>query len=250
MEAFRNGGQYIIAPETTCRCAMKPIHLYDCCFDRIRPLLALGSEALPADERERAARFKVDAAREEYLLARLALRRILARHLGSAPGPFAYGKAGKPSLPGHGLEFNLSHSRGRLIIAVSTGQAVGVDIEQIQPGIDPIPLAQAGLPAADVDSLLATPAGKRVDCFYRLWTEREACLKALGCGLGRPPAIVSRHPLGADTFRLALADGGGPVVVRRLPAAGGFQAAIAVTGCPAMPEIIREDAIRAGLTPT
>lgn len=221
---------------------MTILHVYDCQLERHAALLARASDHLPDDEQARAARFKVAAAREEYLLSRLLLRRVLAEHLGRAPGPFAYGAQGKPTLPGGGLEFNLSHSRGRLLIAVSADFPVGIDIERVDPAIDPIALAHAGLTAGDVQSLLAAPQQMRHDLFHRLWTRREACLKALGTGLGGMVGIVARRALGDDAECLEFAAGGLRVQVRGLPAADGFRAAVALVGCEALSEIVRREA--------
>jgi phosphopantetheinyl transferase len=196
---------------------------------------------LPDDEQARAARFRIESAREEYLLGRLLLRGILAEYLGAEPGPLAYGPFGKPALPGSNLEFNLSHSHGRLLVAVCADTPVGIDIEHVDPGIDPVSLARTGLPAADLDALLALPPEARHELFYRLWTRREAALKALGTGLGRAPEALLRQPLGNGVERLLMADGHDQVVVCELPAAAGFRAAVALAGGPELPEIILHD---------
>jgi hypothetical protein len=78
--------------------------------------------------------------------------------------------------------------------------------------------------------------------FYTMWTHREACLKALGTGLGRTPEIRARHTLCHGVQRLVLTDVALPVVVIDLPMAEGFRAAVALAGCHEAPEIVRHDA--------
>ena len=109
--------------------------------------IALDAGALPdagaigelsAEERERAARFATDALRDRWLRAHVAMRRILARELGTAPATIRYGRGdhGKPFIEspnGSGLEFSLSDSEGIALLAVGREGAVGVDIERIRP---------------------------------------------------------------------------------------------------------------------
>ncbi len=217
---------------------MAVIHVHDFAFERHLPLLDQAASRLPGDELARAARFKAETARAEYLLTRLLLRRLLTEHTNTVSGPFVYGPHGKPALSG-GIEFNISHSRGRLLIAFCADHPVGVDVERIDPAIDPVALARTGLPDADVAALLAAPEETRHLLFYRFWTRHEAFLKALGAGLGHVPEIVAWQALGDGTERLDQSGDTGSMVVCELPAAEGYRAALAVAGCTAAPEIVR-----------
>lgn len=115
-------------------------------------------------------------------------RGVLARYLGVAPPAvvLARGPYGKPRLAapagGAPLEFNLAHSGGLVALAVAR-HGVGVDVEAIAPlpGLDA--LAARCLDAAERAAWLAAPAAGRLDAFLRLWTRKEACLKAAGTGL-------------------------------------------------------------------
>lgn len=218
---------------------MTVIHVHDFVIGHHLALLCDTYACLPSDELAHAARFKVESARTEYLVARLLLRRLLAEHLGAAPGPFVHGPQGKPALPGGDIEFNLSHSHGRVLIALCADYPVGVDVERLDPTIDPVALARIGLSENDVTALLSVPEAARHTLFYRLWTRHEACLKALGSGLGQAPAIVARQALGDGTERLDLASDDGPVVICELPVANGFKAATAVSNCTTAPRIVR-----------
>lgn len=217
---------------------MTTVHVHACPLDRHRHRLDAAGRLLAADELARAARFRSAAARDEFLLARLLLRDILAGHLGHPPGAFAYGAFGKPMLSDGGLEFNLSHSRGWMLVAVSASHPVGVDIERCDAVLDPLALARTGLPAADLEVLLGTPPEARSVRFCALWTRWEACLKALGSGLGRPPGLVARHPLGDGAELVELADGAGQVAVCDLPAAAGYRAAVALAGGRTRPRVV------------
>jgi 4'-phosphopantetheinyl transferase len=80
-----------------------------------------------------------------------------------------------------GLEFNLSHSENRLLIAVSRNRSVGVDIEK--PICPPAfrKIAARFFAASENELLLrAKDVCESEDLFLRIWTCREALIKAMG----------------------------------------------------------------------
>jgi len=146
------------------------------------------------DETARAARFVYPDDRRRFLAARHALRRILGAYSGRDPAACAFtaGEFGKPGLVGvEGPEFNVSHSAGDCLIAVSGRQAVGVDVERLAPLRDIDALARLHFTARE-RAELARPDDPqaRVRAFLVGWTRKEACLKALGVGLSVQPACV------------------------------------------------------------
>jgi len=151
---------------------------------------ALGG-SLSSDERERAARFVFERDRRRFVVGRGALRSILASYLGSSPGSirFAYGEHGKPMLAestdAGPLEFNASGSAELAVCAVTVGRKVGVDIELCRLPLDDTVLEQCFAPAERHAYGTLSP-DERPAAFYRLWTLKEAYLKATGAGLSRP----------------------------------------------------------------
>lgn len=83
------------------------------------------AETLSADEWVRADRFLFEKHRAHFVAARGCLRAILAKYMECKPGELAffYGEHGKPALASpwdkSQLRFNLSHSAGLALIAVS-----------------------------------------------------------------------------------------------------------------------------------
>jgi 4'-phosphopantetheinyl transferase len=160
-----------------------------------------GSEELPPEERQRAEGFLHKGAARRWVAARWALRRTLAAYL-DRPAPeiaLAADERGKPRLRdggGDGLQFNLSHSGGLALVAV-TQQAVGVDVEAIAPRQNLAALAQRSLPAEDAAAVGAAAPDQQLAAFYAAWVRHEARLKCLGTGLGSPapPAAVAIAPL-------------------------------------------------------
>lgn len=146
---------------------------------------------LSPDERSRSARFRFTRDRQRFIAARGGLRALLGRYLGTRPGQirFTYNAFGKPELsPGFGnrLRFNLSHSAGLALIAITTDGAIGVDLERIRSQPEYAEIARSVFSAADVDRLNRLPIHLYAEGFLTCWTRNEAYVKARGEGLATP----------------------------------------------------------------
>jgi 4'-phosphopantetheinyl transferase len=173
---------------------------------------------LAAEERARAARFKVAAPRRRYVAARGLLRRLLGSYLGEPAERIAIaaGRNGKPELPGTPLHFSVSHSGERVLLAFARDRPLGADVEEIRAAPDLLDLARRFFALAEAEALGALPEPERAAAFFSLWTRKEACLKVdgegVGAGLARPPASF------------------GWVRVREIDVGAGYCAAVAAPG--------------------
>ena len=116
-----------------------------------------------------------------------AVRALLASYLDCTPDALALriGEFGKPYLdPPHALEFNLSHSKGSLLVALSRTQPLGVDIETRGRRRPVQALAQRFFARGEAGALQALDPGLRQEAFLGLWSCKEAVVKALGRGIG------------------------------------------------------------------
>ncbi|MGE5305951.1 MAG: 4'-phosphopantetheinyl transferase family protein [Alphaproteobacteria bacterium] len=172
--------------------AQDEIHVWLTGLDGADISLECCAACLSPAERERAARFKFERDRKRYLIAHGALRSILAMYLGveAAAIDFDSGPAGKPKLArsyaGSEVEFNLSHSGEVALIAVTRGEEIGVDVEQIREDFAFKPIAQRFFTANEVGALGDLPVALQREAFYKCWTSKEALLKARGTGLSVP----------------------------------------------------------------
>ena len=154
--------------------------------------LADCERCLSPDEVERARRFRVPAAQRQYVVGRSALRRILASCVGKPPSElhFEYSTSGKPLLAAPELHFNVSHSGDFVLIAVAQNRRVGVDLELIHDRPELSQIARSFWAKSEWAALERVPAAGWLQAFYRVWTRKEAVLKACGrgitAGLGRP----------------------------------------------------------------
>jgi 4'-phosphopantetheinyl transferase len=160
---------------------------------------------LNADERQRARRYLIPDKARDFVVARARLRLILANYLELAPQSvrFTSGHAGKPALAGplaEPLAFNLSHSGGWGLCAVTRGVAVGVDIERLDRKVDYDKLAARFFSANEQKFLQAGSARRRRRLFFRIWTRKEAWLKGKGGGFSDPDQDIGpAHLAGCDT---------------------------------------------------
>jgi 4'-phosphopantetheinyl transferase len=138
---------------------------------------------LNSEELERAAKFMKPADAEGFILGRGLLRRILADSLKTDPSglQFSRNAQGKPFLNDKRLEFNVSHSRDRLLIAVTDGRAVGVDIEFRRKGLNIETIAKRWFSPQE-HAFLQTLKNP-MDGFFEIWAKKEAYVKALGIGI-------------------------------------------------------------------
>lgn len=163
------------------------IHVWRVSLEGEEALCAARESLLSPDERARADRFRMARDRRRSILARSALRIILARSLNVEPSAlrFEYGPHGKPALSGPAapLSFNVSHSDDLALIAVREGGPIGVDIERIRADMGGDEIAERFFCPAERAWLLSLPSDQRPDGFFTLWTRKEAYIKARGSGL-------------------------------------------------------------------
>ena len=156
-------------------------------------------EDLPAEEKVRAERFRIESARRRFVLARTLLRHEVATIVGIDPSEigFEIGGHGKPQLAKTALEtpphFNLSHSGDLVVLAIAETD-VGADVESIRPVPNAEKLAHRFFSPAERLAVYALDGGARDRAFLRIWTQKEAYLKATGLGVGMPLRVVETEP--------------------------------------------------------
>lgn len=140
---------------------------------------------LSDDEVVRAQALLSEAARCRFIIVRGLLRQVLSGYLACRPAAIAFrlGEYGKPELCGHPLAFNLSHSQDKLLIAVSDLPMVGVDVETIKPRKGMTEIARRCFSAREFDYWQTLSPSQQSRMFFRLWTIKEAFVKAVGRGI-------------------------------------------------------------------
>ena len=200
--------------------------------------LEAGPDPVTPAEESRARRMGSPRRSREFLVARGALRRVLAGALGIDPlvVPIREGAHGKPDLVPRGpslppIGFNLSHSGDRFIVALALSVDPGVDVELIRPRRSLDRLARHCFSPAEQRAVADDP--DPMHAFYRVWSRKEAVIKADGRGVsigldrfdvsaGDPPALLHARWDGA------VPDEAARWSLRSLDAGPGYAAALAV----------------------
>ena len=156
---------------------------------------------LSEQEVTRAARYKFDRHRRDFILSHGVLRALLGKLRRAYPAniSFVYASHGKPALEDGAdpVQFNMSRSGSMAVYAFTKGCEVGVDVEQINPVPELVEVAARFFAAEETAELMALSEALRVEAFFNCWTRKEAFVKALGEGLSVP----------LDSFRVTLGPG-------------------------------------------
>jgi len=95
------------------------------------------------------------------------------------------------------LYFNLAHSEGLAIYALTRVGEIGIDVECIRPEFAGDEIAKRFFAPGEVSCLNAMSKKQRPEAFFNCWTRKEAFIKATGMGLSLP----------LDQFEVTLAPG-------------------------------------------
>ncbi len=179
------------------------VHVWRASLDQPAGRIQQLAQTLSADEHLRAERFYFDLDRARFIVGRGLLRAILSRYLGMAANQlqFCYSSRGKPDLTktsgGDRLRFNLSHSQGLVLYAVSWDRSIGIDLEHIRPIADIEQIVKSFFSDYEKTVFEHLPPHQKQVAFFNCWTRKEAFIKAVGEGLALP----------LDSFDVSLAPG-------------------------------------------
>lgn len=136
-------------------------------------------------ECERLELYRSRAAAERYVVTRSLVRTVLGAHTGIIPKDLhiRLTASGKPEA--EGVHFNVTHSGDIVLLALCDERAVGVDVERRREVARVGALIERWLTAAERLELdrLRERGLDDSDAFLRVWSLKEARLKALGVGI-------------------------------------------------------------------
>lgn len=144
---------------------------------------------LSPDELDRRSRYRFARDRRRYLLTRALARTVLSRYRPVPPEEWAFeaGPRGRPAIASPrlepGLQFNLSHSADLVMMGVTAGRALGVDVESIDAREADVGRLDRYFAPRESAALRALPPAARRQRFLQLWTLKESYIKARGLGL-------------------------------------------------------------------
>ena len=156
------------------------------------------------DERDNADRFRRSTTRNQHVIGRGMARRLLgSEQVGPHEIRFAHGEQGKPFVtePAKAKQpFNVAHTDGLVICGIGPEQTVdlvGVDVECVDRRTS-TDLAERYFSPPEVEMLRSRPTSEQKQFFLRIWTLKEAFIKAIGTGLHTPLADFAFHDIESD----------------------------------------------------
>lgn len=167
---------------------------------------------LSQDECTKADQYRTPQPQYQFVVTRGILRTLLSRYLGISQAQLHFGTKthGKPILltpSSRLLQFNVSHTRGMALIALTLQQAVGIDVEWIDRKIQDGDIAKRYFSPRESAELASLVPVERTGRFFSYWTCKEAYLKMRGTGItgGLAQCEISLEP-GQPKARLSLLD--------------------------------------------
>ncbi len=155
-------------------------------------LLSRFPDIMSSDEHQRYQRFVFEKDRDQFLIARVLVRTTLSRYASVAPDTWRFhtNEFGKPEIDSRQnplqLRFNLSHCDGLALCGVTVGRDIGVDCENIRRKVEMKQVASRVFSTSERKFLDSMPASQQAETFFRLWTLKEAYIKAKGVGISLP----------------------------------------------------------------
>jgi phosphopantetheinyl transferase len=140
---------------------------------------------LHPDERGRTEAIRHPHARAAFLQGRARLRCLLGRELDlpAAEVPLILGPHGKPEHAGGSIDFNLSHTASWLLIGMTKGAAIGVDLEGERRFRDLDRLIGSVFSEFEQKGFEGLTEAEKTNRFHEGWTVKEAYAKAVGKGI-------------------------------------------------------------------
>lgn len=140
-------------------------------------------------ERERENRFRMEQDRLTHVIARGLARNTLSIHAPVEPSvwEFRENHYGRPEIIAPsayaGLKFNISHTKGLVACAATSGMEIGVDVESVDRITDFDRIAKRCFAPEENAALALLPGEKKKERFFAYWTLKESYIKARGVGL-------------------------------------------------------------------
>jgi 4'-phosphopantetheinyl transferase len=150
-------------------------------------------QLLSADEIQREQRFHFERDRNRFSITRALVRTVLSKYeaVDARDWAFTANAYGCPAIDvstvgAMDLCFNVSHTAGLIVLGVTRGRSVGVDVENLCDRINPIDTAKHVFSARELATLAGLPTEQQLDRFFECWTFKESYIKARGMGVSIP----------------------------------------------------------------
>lgn len=169
------------------------IQIWSCFLDQTEQIVSGCYSILSNEEKSRAGKLKFTELRNRWVLSRGVLRLLLSNYYNCSPKEmkFIFNEFSKPLLSkvlnGNEISFNLAHSDNLAVYIFSQNRRIGIDLEKTQDLADMEALTELFLNEYEKKWYNKISLANRKEIFYRIWTCKEAYIKAIGKGFSFSP---------------------------------------------------------------
>lgn len=168
------------------------IHLWSALLDQPDEIINRFYSVLSEEEKYRINKYKFKFLRDRQTVSIGLIKSLISNYLNIKTEEinFVQNKYGKPSLHPElneiDLQFNVSHSEHLGMFAFTTGQELGLDVESIQETPNLNEIIDMCFSDFEKEWFYKSEPGLQEELFYKVWTGKEAFIKAIGTGLSFP----------------------------------------------------------------
>jgi len=173
------------------------IHIWSANLDQPEYISQKYYSVLSLQEKAQADKRKIKELRNRFIISKGILRQLLADYLGyeTQEIEFEYNGFGKPSISfssnADDICFNLSHSNHLAVFAFAKNKNIGIDIQQVQGIPDMDGVVNLCFSEFEKEWFYRISPAEKNEIFYKIWTTKEAYIKAIGKGFSFPPDKIS-----------------------------------------------------------
>ncbi|HDR6312414.1 TPA: 4'-phosphopantetheinyl transferase Sfp [Bacillus cereus] len=168
-------------------------------WGRISDLQSWHYNLLNDVEREKVNSYHHSVDRARFIIGCVISRLVLGKILSMSPVqvpidrmcPVCKLQHGRPQLREGMPQLSVSHSGEWVVVAFTKSAPVGVDVEQMNPNVDVMKMAEGVLTDIEIAQIMKLPNEQKIEGFLTYWTRKEAVLKATGEGLMIPPVDIT-----------------------------------------------------------
>lgn len=200
---------------------IEDVHIWKADLTQAAGDLGYYKRVISPEESRHACNLCIEERKNRYIITHGILNVIAGIYLSVKPEEVVirYNPNGTPFIDGitKSLFFNLSSSKELALYCFSSRWKSGIDIEH-QSGVkDILRFSRRYFTRKENELLLKGDPMERLVLFYRIWTRKEACLKAPGWGLTKPlnyldvapesdSPVISEGGSGSGGLKLAVLD--------------------------------------------
>jgi 4'-phosphopantetheinyl transferase len=188
-------------------------HIWSAELDRFTSMMQWLSTLLSSEEKNRSKHFIFNRDRNRFVVRHGLLRIILSHYIDIEPNciEFVFGQNGKPALKGivnnYDIRFNLSFSEGLCLFAITRCREIGIDIEFDGRSLDYDQIIHNFFAEKEKFFFRHIDKNQKKAAFFKLWTKKEALVKAIGIGLFFPFNSFSMSLLNHEIIELPPVEG-------------------------------------------